>query len=230
MAKMTEAQTQTDICNLALAQDGADLILTIADTETSDNAQLCRQLLPVAISICLVRHEWNFAGKFADLGNEAEVNEQADWEYVFNLPEDCLHVIAQISEGNSRKKFRHKVIGQKLYTNHLSNDDGDSAYIDYVSISSVARYSPGFIEYVALKLAIMMAPKFMGTSSEGSALHIQNMQRELRLRVLPEAIGRNQAEGDVDGGNDEGEATWLRDRGGSPSGCDCCGRFPCECS
>ncbi len=140
-----------------------------------------------------------------------EVDEQADWEFVFNLPDDCLQVAAQIGEGDHKKKFAYITKGRQLYTNHYSNDAGDSAYIDYISIADVSKFSPQLIEYIALKLAIALAPKLMGISEE-SQLHIQGMQRELRLRVLPEAIGRNQAEGDINGGDDEGEATWLTKR------------------
>jgi len=211
MAKMTEFQTATDICNLALIQDGADLIDTLADSDISDNAQLCRKLLPVITSTCLARAEWSGLTKFADLGGEVTVAEQADWEYVFNLPDDCLQVIAQIDEGDHTKKYAHIIKGRQLFTNNYSNDDGVSAYIDYISVGDVSKYSPGLIEYIALKLALAMAPKLMGISEE-SQLHIQGMQRELRLRVLPEAIGRNQAEGDMEGGNDEGESTWLTGR------------------
>ncbi len=211
MAKMTEAQTTTDICNLALVQDGADLIETLADSDTSDNALLCRRLLPVIISTCLVRAQWNGLSEFADLGNEVSTAEQADWEYVFNLPDDCMQVIAQISEGDHTRKIKYIVKGRQLFTNDYSNDDGDSAYIDYISVGDVSKYSPGLIEYISLKLALALAPKLMGISEE-SQLHIQGMQRELRLRVLPEVIGRNQAEGDINGGNDEGESTWLTKR------------------
>lgn len=231
MAKVIEAQTNTDICNLALVQDGADLIMTLADSNKSDNAQLCRQLLPVVLSICKARWEWTGLSKFKGLGNEVNAPDKADWAFVFNLPEDCVAVIAQIAQGNHRKKFPYAVKGQQLYTNDLSNDAGDSAYIDYISVGDAEKLSPGFIEYASLKLAIMMAPKLMGISEE-SALHIQNMQRELRLRVLPEAIGRNQAEGDDAGGNHEGESLWLRGRSTGASGlnaCDCCGGFPCRC-
>ncbi len=209
MAKTTVAQTTTDICNLALIQDGADLIQSL--TDKSDNAILCGRLLPVVTSLCLSRAEWTGLTKFADLGNETEVSEQADYEFVFNLPDDCLQVIAQIDEGNHRKKYAYAVRGRQLYTNNYSNDDGDSAYIDYISVADVSKYSPGLIEYIALKLAIYMAPKLIGITEAGQ-LQMDSMKRDLRLRVLPEAIGRNQAEGDIDGGNDEGESTWLKGR------------------
>ncbi len=231
MAKTTEAQTTTDICNLALIQDGADLIVTLADSDTGDNAILCRRLLPVITSICLTRAEWTGLTKFGDLGNEVTVTEQADWEFVFNLPDDCLQVIAQIDEGNHKKKFAYITKGRQLYTNDKSNDDGDSAYIDYISVGDVSKYRPQLIEYIALKLAIAMAPKLIGITEAGQ-LHIQSMQREMRLRVLPEAIGRNQAEGDIQGGNDEGESTWIKRRSTGSSGlsrCSCCGGFPCRC-
>ncbi len=228
MAKMTVALTTADICNLALIQCGADLILSLTDPNDK-NAILCQQLLPVVTSICLTREEWSGLTKFGDLGNEVEVAEQADWEFVFPLPEDCLQVIAQIDEGNHKKKFPYIVKGRQLFTNDKSNDNGNSAYIDYISVGDVSKYSPGLIEYIALKLAIAMAPKLIGISEAGQ-LHIQGMQREMRLRVLPEVIGRNRAEGDEKGGNDEGESTWVNRRSRTLSGlCRSCCSSPCRC-
>lgn len=233
MAKASVAHTEADICNLALIQVAANLITTLADSDTSDEAQLCRRLFPLIKDICLTRWEWNGVTKFAGLGGarDDDDQEQADWAFVFNLPDDCMQVVAQIAEGNHKKKFAYIVKGRQLYTNDLSNNAGDSAYIDYISISDVSKFSPQLIEYIALKLAIALAPKLMGISEE-SQLHIQGMQRELRLRVLPEAIGRNQAEGDIDGGNDEGESTWIKGRSTGVNGlsrCGCCGGFPCRC-
>ncbi len=236
MAKTSVAHTEADICNLALIQDGAkasQLINSLADSDTSDNAQLCRRLYPLIKDICLTRWEWNGITKFADLGGarDDDDQEQADYEFVFNLPDDCMQVVAQIDEGNHKRKVAYIAKGRQLYTNHKSNNAGDSAYIDYISIADVSKFSPQLIEYIALKLAIALAPSIMGISEE-SQLHIQGMQRELRLRVLPEAIGRNQAEGDPDGGNDEGESTWVKGRSKGTnrlSRCDCCGGFPCRC-
>jgi len=224
MAKTSIAQTDTDICNLALIQDAAKLITSL--TDGSVNAVLCQRLYPVTKDICVSRWEWNGVTKFADLGNEVSVAEQGAWEFVFNLPDDCLHVIAQIDEGSLKKKFKHKVIGKQLYTDDYSNDAGDAAYIEYISISDASKFAPELIEYIALSLAIKMAPKLMGIS-EQSALFVQGMRSDLRRMVLPNAIARNQAEGDPDGTNDEGESTWLTHR--RTSGCDC-GRSNGRCS
>ena len=216
MAKTSTAHTITDVCNLALIQDGADTIQEI-ESSTDDNAILCKQLFPIIKDTAIAVWEWNGPAKYADLGGERDDDdqEQADWEYVFNLPDDCLHVTAQIDEGDHNKKYPHLVRGGQLFTNDYSNEDGDSAYIDYISISDVSKFSPLLIELIALKLAIAMAPKLMGVSEE-SALHIQGMNRELRLRVLPAAIGRNQAEGDNEGENFEGEESWINNRSRSP--------------
>lgn len=211
MAKTSIAHTEADICNLALIQDGADLITSLADSDTSDNAQLCRRLYPLIRDIYLTRWEWNGVTKFAGLGNEVSVTEQADWEYVFNLPDDCLQVVGQIDEGDHKKKFAHIIKGRQLYTNDYSNDDGNSAYIDYISIADVSKFSPQLIVLIADELALRLFPKLVGISEASAVIH-QTMERKLRLRTLPEAIGRNQAEGDIDGGNDEGESTWLSGR------------------
>lgn len=213
MAKTSVAETKTDICNLALIQDGADLITSLNDG--TPNAELCSRLLPIVTDICLTRIQWTGVTAFADLGNETTVAEKASWEFVFNLPPDCLSVVAQIAEGAPDKHFKHQIVGKQLFTNALTNDDGDSAYIEYISISDVSKYSPQLIQYIALKLAIAMAPKLLGIS-EASAIYISTMKRDMRVTVLPEAIGANQAEGDDTNNNEEGDETWIKSRNITP--------------
>jgi hypothetical protein len=216
MAKTIVAHTDEDICNHAIAMVGGMPIQSLDDPD-SDEAKLCKATLPLTKSMCLTRWEWNGVTKFADLGaarDDAD-QEQADWEFVFNLPDDCLGVIGQIDEGDSEKKFRHKVMGRQLLTNDYSNTDGDSAYIEYISISDVSKYSPGLLKYVVIEQAIVLAPKIMGVSAETSD-YIMRLERKSRLLVLPEAIGNNQAENDVDGTNDEGESTWITGRNKNP--------------
>ena len=230
MAKTSVAHTDVDICNLALVQDGANLIITLADRDTSDEAKLCRQLYPLVRDICLTDWEWNGPSKFATLGNAISGTESADWEFVFNLPADCLQVIAQVDEGSRRRKPPYEVLGRQLFTNDLSNSDGDSAYIKYISVADVSKISPQVIEYIALKLALMMGPKLLGVS-DASSIIMQTMEKQLRLSVFPKAVGRNQAEGDEAGGNDEGEFSWAKGRSRGVTtgfGDDCCGGFPCR--
>ncbi len=232
MAKTITALTDEDLCNHAIAMVGGLPIQSLDDPD-SNEAKICKATLPLTKSICLTRWEWNGVTKFADLGGKRDDadQEQADWEFVFNLPDDCLHVIAQIDEGNSRKKFRHKVMGRQLLTNDYSNTDGNSAYIEYESMSDVSKFSPQLIKYIVIEQAIILAPRIMGVSEQTSD-YIMRLERKSRLSVLPEAIGRNQAENDVNGGNDEGESIWIKGRSTGADGisrCSSCGCISCRC-
>lgn len=231
MAKTITAHTDEDLCNLAIAMVGGMPIVSLDDL--TDEAKICKATLPLTKSMCLTRWEWNGVTKFADLGakRDDDDQEQADWEFVFNFPDDFLHLVAQIDEGDHKKKFAHKVMGRQLLTNDYSNTNGDSAYIEYISISDVSKFSPGLIKYIVIEQAIVLAPRIMGVSAETSD-YIMRLERKSRLDILPTAIGRNQAENDPDGGNDEGESVWISGRSTNANGisrCSSCGCISCRC-
>ena len=207
--------SDADICNLGLIQVGGDPIDSLDDSDKSDNAQLCKRLYPIIRNICLVEAPWKEVTLFKALGAALSAStkpESAEYEFVFNLPANVLSVVAQIDESNRKKKYPHEVKGGQLYTNTKSNDDQTTAYIEYIKKETdTSKYSPEFIELLALKLAIALAPKLLGLGEEAS-LQIESLKRDLRLRVLPRAIGINNAKGDIEGGNDEGEDTWIKGR------------------
>ena len=124
----------------------------------------------------------------------------ADFEHAFNLPSDCLAVVAQIDEDSHTTKYKHEVRKGMLFTDNFSNTDGDSAYIDYILLESdTSKYSPSLKEAIATKLAAELAPTLKPSQTA-------ILKREYEYLVLPKAEGLNQAEQYDD---DEGSYSWL---------------------
>ena len=201
-AEAVDETTATSICNRALLKlAGAEEQETITSIyEGTPTAIKCLILYPQVRNEVLQRWPWNECREFADLGAEVSDVEMADFEYAFNLPSDCLAVVAQIDEDSHTTKYGHEIRQGKLFTNDYSNTDGDSAYIDYILLESdTSKYSPSLKEAIATKLAAELAPTL--NSSQTAIL-----KREYEYLVLPKAEGLNQAEQYND---DEGSYSWL---------------------
>jgi len=195
----------TDICNLALLEIGATQIADYFDTTA--NGLLCQVLYPQARNEVLIKVKPNCAREFADLGAElsgSSLPDMAEWEYAFNLPSDCLHLIAQVLESNHEQKYKCAKRQGKLLTNYYSNDDDDSAYIEYIFKQvDASEYDPFLVAAIALKLAIkLVAAK---TGDKKGELAGRLIRKYLKI-VLPDAIAANQEQEYAD---DEGSYSWL---------------------
>jgi len=158
----------TAICNRAFYMLGGGLRnmrITSYSADTGKEAIMCRDLYPEVIGEYLEEFHWAHLLTWADCGDAiATVNEieGAEWQYQFNLPSDCLWVICQSEEGDRTARYQFDLIQTILLTNSLTNTDGDSAYIQYVSApdsgDELTLSSYQFREGLANKLAIAMAP------------------------------------------------------------------------
>lgn len=202
-AEAIDESTATSISNRALLKlGGAQEQQTITSIyEGTPTAVLCLILYPQIRNEVQQRWPWNECREFADLGAEVSGVEKADYEYVFNLPSNCLAVVAQIDENGRTIKYKHEIRRGRLFTNNYSNSDGDSAYIEYIVIeSNTSKYSPSLKEAIATKLAAELAP-----AMKKGQLAFDLLQQYERL-VLPKAKGLNQME---QYSKDEGSYSWL---------------------
>lgn len=85
-----------DICNLALAYLGdSATVASIAPPEGSAQAQHCARFYPMALSLMLEAHEWNFITKRVALALlTSPYTDQ--WKYAYQLPSDCNTLISVI--------------------------------------------------------------------------------------------------------------------------------------
>lgn len=205
VSEAAEAVTEigaTDVCNRAFLKIGTAKEQTTITSiyDGSEGANLCLVLYPQVRNEVLQRWPWNECREFADLGAELSGIEMADYEYVFNLPADCLAVVAQIDENNRTIIHEHEIRRGMLFTDIYSNADGDSAYIEYIiKVVDTSKYSPALVEAIATKLAAELAPTIKPSET-------LRLKQEYEMLVLPGATGLNQAEQFTD---DKGSHSWL---------------------
>jgi len=164
------------------ANNGNAFIASIADTDKVSS--WCRFSLPrvrrkviieLATAECPFRETIRFAGLGAALDTTPEIG---GYGYAFNVPGDCLEVVSQFDETNiavrnhptdyqtrTAVKYQWETVanaegnGKILLTNTLSNEDGDSAFIEYViDITNVGAFSEGMIDAIAYLLASELCP------------------------------------------------------------------------
>jgi len=68
-----------------------------------------------------------FASKFEDLGREVKIDQEfGGWDYLFELPDDYLHLRAQVAEGNPEKTFPQDTMLFHGYSHVVSGSDGQA--------------------------------------------------------------------------------------------------------
>lgn len=208
--------TETDICNLALIkgggagdqESGTGLIASIDGTDRV-SAQ-CKLLFPqvrrrVIIDLAKKNAPFKETLMYKDLGGEnADPPETGGWEYAFNLPGNVLLVTKQVdwnfkttqsSITDKPKVYRFDVIYEGttkiLITNDLTNEDGDSAFVQYAfDLKPTGNFSPGMINCIATLLASELAAT-IGLTDEKRV----NLLAEYNAVAIPDAMIFNQAQG-----------------------------------
>ena len=203
-AEAVSETTATSICNLALMKLGQGLEIIGSIYDGSPNASHCLILYPQVRNEVLVKLKKT---AFGDLGAQltgASLIVAAEWEYQFSLPSDCLTVVGQVDEGNHDSRYSYDIKKGIFLTNELTNDDGDSAYIEYAYLENLTtKYGPMEIEAIATRLAAELAPTIRAKNPE---IRMQLLE-EYRLIALPNAIIETQAQVYVP--DEEGDTSWL---------------------
>lgn len=79
--------SSVSICNLALANLGADNIVSL--TEATVNARYCNQFYTHTLELLLASYPWKFAGKTVSLAS-VDNDKIGGWGYAYALPSDSL--------------------------------------------------------------------------------------------------------------------------------------------
>jgi len=195
VAESDEPETNAvNICNRALGilGGGSDTVtITALGTEGDETSELCDIFYTPSRTETLTRMQPQECTEYEDLGDESSSTmAKAEWEYVFDLPSDCLSVIKQTDEKHHRIIYDHEVKLSKLLTNALSNEDGDSAYIEYiVNETNGSVFSEETITAISIKLASYLAPRIV--SGEWGWRRREQLLDEYEKLALPLAKGTN---------------------------------------
>lgn len=166
-----QPQSQTSICNLALGHLGIPSIADIEQTESTE-ARLCRSFYPLSRDSLLREHEWNFAIKRAVL-SQLVTGPTYGYDYAYQLPDDCLRVLAVNNTQPSDPSRRFAIEGETVVTNE---ETAQAAYL--FRQEDTTRFDPIFIEALSYKLASMLA----GPLTQDEAMK-REMERNYALTV-----------------------------------------------
>lgn len=185
-----------NICNRALTKigGGIDAVTITSLSATDKTSTLCNLLYTPARKTVLKRMKPQECLYYADLGDESSFSgEKAEWDYVFDLPSGCLIVTKQTDELSHKVEWPYEIKQGQLFTNVLSNEDGDSAYIEYVTNETDGDvFSEEVINAIATLMAADLTPRITG--GEWGWKRRQELLNEFETLVLPTAMGINRSQ------------------------------------
>jgi hypothetical protein len=88
------AASPVQICNSALIKVGADTIISLSDN--NKRASVCNHQYPILRDEVLRSHPWNFAVQTGTLGEITPAPTVGDYSNWFQLPSNCLRVLAVV--------------------------------------------------------------------------------------------------------------------------------------
>lgn len=147
-----------DIVNLALARLGDSAEVTaISPPDGSAQAAQAARFYPIARDALLEMHDWAFATRRA-VGSELDVTVDG-WEYVYQLPNECLKVLNVWQSGQSDEAEGWDFLvesdsdqGTVIYTNCP-----EATFRFIVRVSDTTKFTPIFTTALSFILASYLA-------------------------------------------------------------------------
>lgn len=154
------ASSEIDISNLALGRLGQTRIFSFE--ENSPESRYCHLFYAQVRDAVLSKHAWNFAVKRASL---QLLSTPPDFGYTnsFQLPTGCLRVLSLNNCIQLAGVFERE--GDQLLTNQ------EEAKIRYIfRETDCGKFSPLFVEALAVKLAATICTPLTGSRDQSQAL------------------------------------------------------------
>lgn len=167
--------SKVKICNLALFKVNGSRITSFEDN--SKEAELCNEFYDMAVENVLRSYIWNCAKNRRALSRLSETP-AFGWEYQYQLPSDCLRVIAMEPDN-----IDYVIESGKLLTNSAT-----CAILYIRKISDPNQFDALLVEVIALDLAAKIAFPLSGNPGLTGKMEQSKEQR------LIEAISINAIE------------------------------------
>ena len=160
--------TETDVANMALSHLGVGIEIQDLESESSQQAQVCRRFFGIARDKALADCPWPFAKAFATLGLVAE-DPIEEWSFSYRIPADSL-VIRRLRSGQRRDSESTSVpfatgqdgSGALLFTDQTPCD------IEYTKrIEDSQRWDVDFSTALSYLLASYIAPRIAAGDNTG---------------------------------------------------------------
>lgn len=180
------ADSDTEICNMALGHLGIDADIAALTTDRTPEARACRKFFSTTRRQTLRDYNWPFAKKFADLALVEEEPNDAEWGYSYRLPSDCL-MARRVLNGNRNpsRDNETKFIEGADSSGSLIYTDQEDAVLEYTYLNSTAtQYPDDFVMAMSLRLAAVIAPQLTGGDPfKLGVLCLQKYKLEMSMAV-----------------------------------------------
>lgn len=196
---MSTDAVKTTLCNMALGfLGGATGSVARIDTytEATEAAAWCRVYFDIACSETYRKWHWSEARAIEALTSQ-QASDIPGWTYSYALPTGCISFIAVCDPENAKIRYRHDLIGGKVYTNC------EEAYCEYVGFIEADAQSSTLAIAIAHRLAYWLAMPICGPDRGRAERADALMAWESALHAAKQD---NQREHEDSGG--EGDATW----------------------
>lgn len=186
------AESATDICNLSIRMLGVGKPIEDIDSDTSNEAKVCRTFYEDTLKDVLSEFPWPFATKIETLGL-VEEDPNDEWSYSYTYPSDCIlarRILSGIRNDTDSSKVPYKIVhsssGKLIYT------DTKDAELEYTAfVEDVHNFPSYFSIAFARKLATMIAPSFGGTTLVNSQMQMYMLEIQ---KAKASAVNEEQAD------------------------------------
>jgi hypothetical protein len=207
------ADSDTEICNMALGHLGIDAEIGILSTERSAEARACRKYFTTVRDQCLRDFPYPFSKKLATLAEITNAEDDEDthpteeWDYQYAVPSDCL-MPRKIQSGTRQDTRDSRVAFLEAYgdSGQVIFTDMDDAILEYTKrVDSAVRYPADFVMACSLRLAAVIAPQLTG--GDPFKLGIQALQKYKIEISIAKANAANEEQPE-----ETPDAEWIRAR------------------
>jgi hypothetical protein len=168
--------------------------------DDTEEARSAAEQYPVALEMCLEAADWGFASVYANLparvSGDAVAGDPA-LPFLYNVPGDLVR-IHEVGDGYTRWRLDRDVLRADMaaplpirYTGRIVNE---------------AALPAAFRTVVALHLAVLLGPRWLGTQGKMDALKRDAMDR---LKIAMRQTARSASEARYDGLADQGD--WVHE-------------------
>ena len=158
--------SEAEIANLALAHLGKPFIVNINSSKVE--ASKARFHLPMARKSALRRFDWTFARRTAQLAEVTDTTYRGRYDIVYDAPNEALKIWGILLPDRPNELVKDYYLENgRIYTNLKG------AFCRYqVDVRDPAKWSDGFAQAVACKLAEGMAPSMTRRRSDIAAFRV----------------------------------------------------------
>lgn len=160
------AASDVYICNAALSHIGTKSTISSL-LEESNEARQCNLHFEQAREFVLESHPWRFAEKRVALASLTDPDDEWDWEYAYQYPNDCvqpIEILPELRVEGPRIPFEVSI--NNTLSEKVILTDEQQAYLKYTSrVTNAALYPASFVQAFAWYLAILIALPLTGKKS-----------------------------------------------------------------